>query len=83
MLIIRAEEVASCADQIKLTLRGVKLANKDGMFGKSDPFFTILRLREDEQWQQAGIWGDTVFLGLLRVGGVAVSWCTYVPPVCC
>lgn len=51
-MIIRAEEVASCADRCKLSLRGIKLKNKDGMFGKSDPFFTVSRLREDEKWQQ-------------------------------
>ncbi|CAN0474404.1 unnamed protein product, partial [Ectocarpus sp. 12 AP-2014] len=52
VMIIRAEEVASCADRCKLSLRGIKLKNKDGMFGKSDPFFTVSRLREDEKWQQ-------------------------------
>eukprot|EP00903_Cladosiphon_okamuranus_P012541 g11743.t2 len=52
VMIIRGEEVASCADQIKLTIRGMKLKNKDGMFGKSDPFFTLSRIREDEKWQQ-------------------------------
>lgn len=52
IMIIRGEEVASCADRCKLTIRGIKLKNKDGMFGKSDPFFTLSRLREDEKWQQ-------------------------------
>lgn len=52
VLIIRGEEVASCADRCKLTIRGTKMKNKDGMFGKSDPFFTLSRLREDEEWQQ-------------------------------
>lgn len=52
VLIIRGEEVASCADHCKLTIRGIKLKNKDGMFGKSDPFFTLARMREDERWQQ-------------------------------
>ncbi|CAB1102218.1 unnamed protein product [Ectocarpus sp. CCAP 1310/34] len=52
VMIIRAEEVASCADRCKLSLRGIKLKNKDGIFGKSDPFFTVSRLREDEKWQQ-------------------------------
>lgn len=49
---VRAEEVASCADHCRLTIRGIKLPNKDSMFGASDPFFTIARLREDDQWQQ-------------------------------
>eukprot|EP00752_Nemacystus_decipiens_P006392 g5760.t1 len=52
VMIIRGEEVASCADQCRLTVRGIKLKNKDGMFGKSDPFFTLSRIREDEKWQQ-------------------------------
>lgn len=51
-MIIRGEEVAFCADVCNLTIRGVKLANKDGLFGKSDPFFIISRLREDGEWQQ-------------------------------
>ena len=51
-MIIRGEEVASCGDRCKLTIRGIKLKNKDGMFGKSDPFFTLSRIREDENWQQ-------------------------------
>ena len=52
VVIIRAEEVAACADQCSITIRGIKLPNKDGLFGKSDPFFTISRLREDNEWQQ-------------------------------
>ncbi|CAM9104353.1 unnamed protein product [Pylaiella littoralis] len=52
VMIVRGEEVASCADRCKLTIRGIKLPNKDGMFGKSDPFFIVSRLREDEEWQQ-------------------------------
>lgn len=31
-------------------LRGTKLANRDGWFGKSDPFFTLAKAREDGQW---------------------------------
>lgn len=60
VMIIRAEEVSSCADQCSITMRGIKLPNKDGLFGKSDPFFTISRLREDDKWQQVG--GDSRFL---------------------
>lgn len=49
---VRAEEVSSVADTVRLTIRGMKLPNKDSLFGKSDPYFTIARLREDNQWQQ-------------------------------
>jgi hypothetical protein len=35
---LRAEEVSSCADQVRLQLSGKGLKNKDGWFGKSDPF---------------------------------------------
>lgn len=49
---VRAEEVASVADWCRLTMRGIKLPNKDSIFGKSDPYFTIARIREDNKWQQ-------------------------------
>lgn len=70
-MIIRAEEVASCADHCKLTIRGTKLKNKDGMFGKSDPFFTLSRLREDEKWQQVFTWHDVVSSRLARINNSA------------
>ena len=54
VIVIRGEEMATSADRIRLTMRGIDLRNKDGWFGKSDPYFTISRLREDEHWQQAG-----------------------------
>lgn len=38
---MRAEELASCADWLHVTFVGKKLANKDGLFGKSDPFIII------------------------------------------
>jgi hypothetical protein len=40
-VIIKAEEVAACADWLHVTFMGKKLANKDGFFGKSDPFYVI------------------------------------------
>ena len=43
------EEMSGSTDNVVLKLRGHKLANKDGMFGKSDPFVAIHR-------QVAGKW---------------------------
>ena len=44
---VMAEEARSVKGTVMLTLRGVKLANKDGFFGKSDPFFVLSKARED------------------------------------
>ena len=35
-----------------LELRGAKLPNKDGFFGKSDPFYVVLRATEQGGWAQ-------------------------------
>jgi hypothetical protein len=37
-----------CSDFIRLQLRGQKLANKDGLFGKSDPFFVFAKVCGEE-----------------------------------
>lgn len=49
-LIVRGEELSGCADvcHIRMSARG--LDNKDGFFGKSDPFLVISRCREDGSW---------------------------------
>lgn len=45
---VKAEVVASgIRDEFECTFAGSKLANKDGFFGKSDPFLDISRIRED------------------------------------
>ena len=44
---IRGEIVANTRDEFECTFAGSKLANKDGFFGKSDPFLDISRIRED------------------------------------
>jgi len=49
---IHAEELASCTDFVTLGLAASKLLNKEGFFGKSDPFYTIKRLREGGEWMQ-------------------------------
>lgn len=50
-VIIRAETVASNRDTFSCSFAGSKLANKDGFFGKSDPFYVISRIREDGSYQ--------------------------------
>ena len=44
---IRAEIVQVSNDIFECSFAGTKLANKDGFFGKSDPFLDISRVRED------------------------------------
>jgi hypothetical protein len=47
---LRAEAVSNCRDILHLTAVGSKLSNKDGWFGKSDPFLRFLRIYEDGNW---------------------------------
>jgi hypothetical protein len=60
---IHAEEVASDADFVELEFAGRKLANKDGFFGKSDPFLCASRLREDGSWTR--VWQSEVIMNNL------------------
>uniref|UniRef100_A0A7S2SLX7 C2 domain-containing protein n=1 Tax=Rhizochromulina marina TaxID=1034831 RepID=A0A7S2SLX7_9STRA len=46
-VVVTAEEATSSSEFLSLRLKGSKLLNKDGIFGKSDPFFVIYRSRED------------------------------------
>ncbi|GMI03527.1 hypothetical protein TrVE_jg11873 [Triparma verrucosa] len=57
---IRAEEVTACQDQINLQLAGANLKNKDGWFGKSDPFVTVSRMNEDGTWSL--VWKSEVVM---------------------
>uniref|UniRef100_A0A7S3PIB1 C2 domain-containing protein n=2 Tax=Aplanochytrium stocchinoi TaxID=215587 RepID=A0A7S3PIB1_9STRA len=50
LLIARAEVVAVNSDILNLTVFGKGLDNKDGWFGKSDPFLQIERSREGNEW---------------------------------
>ena len=43
MLDVRGEAVNNTRDVFVATFAGHKLANKDGFFGRSDPFLTISR----------------------------------------
>ena len=45
-LTVTSEEMALCKGQAVLALKGVKLANRDGWFGKSDPFWRLSKMTE-------------------------------------
>lgn len=46
-LVIDAEELSVCADQVSVQFGADKVDNKDGWFGKSDPFLNIYRLKDE------------------------------------
>ena len=46
VLMVHGEEVASCSEFLSVKLSGLKLKNKAGMFGTSDPFITASRMNE-------------------------------------
>ena len=37
-------------EEMAVQFKGVKLANMDGLFGKSDPFLCFYRISEDGSW---------------------------------
>jgi hypothetical protein len=47
---VKGEESVQSTEMLNLSIQGEHLVNKDGLFGKSDPFFKILRCREDGSW---------------------------------
>ncbi len=47
---IRAEAKTNTRDIFNVTFTGHKLANKDGFFGKSDPYLVVSRRNEDNSW---------------------------------
>eukprot|EP00742_Colponemidia_sp_Colp-10_P002200 GILJ01002352.1.p1 GENE.GILJ01002352.1~~GILJ01002352.1.p1 ORF type:complete len:570 (+),score=97.05 GILJ01002352.1:35-1711(+) len=51
-IIIRGEQVAACREQLMIHFTGTKIEKKDGWFGKSDPYLTISRVREDGVFQK-------------------------------
>jgi hypothetical protein len=55
---LRAETKSHCNDLLHLQLSAKKLDNKDGMFGKSDPFVVVSRCKEDGTW--VVVWKSTV-----------------------
>lgn len=46
-IILMADSFRECNDLVYMEWTGVKLANTDGWFDKSDPFLRLLRLRPD------------------------------------
>uniref|UniRef100_A0AAV1UNV1 C2 domain-containing protein n=1 Tax=Peronospora matthiolae TaxID=2874970 RepID=A0AAV1UNV1_9STRA len=52
-LLVKAEEAKVSSETVRLCFCATGLANMDGLFGKSDPFLVISRLREDDgSWTQ-------------------------------
>ena len=50
---VRGEEMKRQSGTVKMRCRGIKLANKDGMFGTSDPFVRISRVPMGARTQAA------------------------------
>ena len=53
-IIVVGETVANCRDVLSISFKGKKLANKDGFFGRSDPFITIYR--ETDSGSMVQVW---------------------------
>lgn len=53
MCMLRAEEMRNQSGVVKMRCRGIKLANKDGLFGKSDPFIRVSRIPTSAQSLQS------------------------------
>jgi hypothetical protein len=49
-LLVRAEPKTNTRDLFCVQFAGHKLANKDGFFGRSDPYLVVSRLNEDSTW---------------------------------
>lgn len=47
---ISGEELQACSEFLSLGLSGKHLANKDGFFSKSDPYYELHKAREDGTW---------------------------------
>eukprot|EP00960_Hanusia_phi_P028376 747369-Hanusia_phi.AAC.1 len=47
--ILSEEQGGRDKDMLYAEMRGVKLANKDGFMGKSDPYLKLIKLRKDGQ----------------------------------
>jgi hypothetical protein len=75
---VRCEELAHCSECVELQLSGLKLPNKDGLFGKSDPFYTVSRLKEDGSWLKVHT-SETVMNNLSpdwKCADISVQVCT-------
>ena len=57
---LHAEEVCASDLVLEVQFRGRKLANKDGLFGRSDPYLVCHRLREAGDW--TAVWKSEVVM---------------------
>lgn len=53
-VMVKGETITNTNDLLCVTFAGTKLTNKDGWFGKSDPFLVIQRVNEDGTW--SSVW---------------------------
>lgn len=49
-IVLTADSFRECNDLVYMEWNGIKLANTDGIFDKSDPFLRFLRLRPDNTY---------------------------------
>mmetsp|Transcript_49717 Transcript_49717/g.97235 ORF Transcript_49717/g.97235 Transcript_49717/m.97235 type:complete len:564 (+) Transcript_49717:100-1791(+) len=59
-IIVRAEKVSEEEDRLALRVNGFGLKNKDGIFGKSDPFLAVSRVNGDRSWTT--VWRSEVVM---------------------
>ena len=62
--LVRAEVLSGCKDVLKFSVNGKKLSNKDGFFGRSDPFLVIKRCNEDGTFQK--VWENKPIMNNLN-----------------
>jgi hypothetical protein len=73
---LMAEQLVACSQRLRLGLAGKKLANKDGFFGKSDPYYEILKSREDGSWvpvYRSGVLNNTLNPWWPPAAGISVQ----------
>eukprot|EP00753_Platysulcus_tardus_P012741 PLAT3532.3.p1 GENE.PLAT3532.3~~PLAT3532.3.p1 ORF type:complete len:575 (-),score=322.82 PLAT3532.3:1822-3546(-) len=73
-LIVRGEKLEASSEVVRMRMSARKLDNKDGFFGKSDPFFTISRMREDGSLDK--VWQSEVVMDNL-----SPTWAVFEAPV--
>ena len=79
-VVVRAEEEAGCADVVHARFFARKLDNKDGWFGKSDPFIRISRGATDGGYQegQLGLSGwKPVFTSEVIQNNLSPTWAPF------
>ncbi len=61
---ITGEEMKDCNDLVHIKFSGVKLDNKDGWFGKSDPFYYVSKMGTDGTFTR--VWQSEVIMNNLN-----------------